>query len=105
MNNCDESVYKKICESGILYYPSNKHYDSTTSVNCDRCHKHNINVCIGWNSYDMCLNCVQEVCNCIDKDKPKIEEPKILQNLEFKPSPCSYLDSELATRMMQNMFF
>ena len=109
MSNCEESVFINICQKGIYYHPSHKHYNANSVVNCDRCKRYNINICIGWKTYDLCMKCVQEVSDQIIKDEPKfehlledldLEERTFMEQSKFKPSKPSYSN----TRMMQNMF-
>jgi hypothetical protein len=60
------SLLKEICEKGTFYYPAYKHYGAEnlrTRVICDRCHRDDINACIGYMSYDLCLMCTQKVIN------------------------------------------
>ncbi len=56
--------YLKILDYGTFYYPAWKHYGhSTTEVVCDRCLKHNLSACIGYNDQDLCLKCADELSN------------------------------------------
>lgn len=41
----------EIIKIGKLYYPTNN------NIICDRCHKNNLDVCIGYNNKDLCLPC------------------------------------------------
>lgn len=50
--------------NGKYYNPANSHYNKSGIINCDRCHKTNIKICIGYNKIDLCMKCV-EVLNDI----------------------------------------
>lgn len=52
------SLLSQICKYGIFYYPANKHYDNKGSVVCDICNANNLDSCIGYETYDACLECV-----------------------------------------------
>jgi len=48
---------------GTYYNPAFRQYNLTTMVNviCDRCHKNYLNVCVGWNNKNLCLECVNMI--------------------------------------------
>lgn len=60
MNN--QELYQQVCLHGIYYNPASKHYGLIGTVNCDRCYKSNLDVCIGYKEADLCLQCIQELC-------------------------------------------
>lgn len=57
----DELMYKQIYKYGTYYNPASKHYGSNASVVCDRCHKSDLDICIGYESHDLCMPCIQEI--------------------------------------------
>ena len=76
MNNPPLSREKtlQIFRNGIYYSPSGKHYNKpNTNVVCDRCHTTQLDVCIGYEDYDMCLTCIQEIGKQL-KRKEEIEK-------------------------------
>lgn len=60
-----KEIMLNICKHGTYYNPANKHYNNNSKVVCDRCFKNNLDACIGWQSYDLCLLCV----NALNGDK------------------------------------
>ena len=57
-------LYRKIINNGEFFYPAADHYrkiPSQVNVVCDRCHRNNLRACIGWEQWDMCLKCSDEV--------------------------------------------
>jgi hypothetical protein len=58
----------EIIENGTYYYPAKKHYNQ--NVVCDRCFKKDLDACIGYKKYDLCLNCVNDLIQ-IQKLKSK----------------------------------
>ena len=47
---------------GTYYNPATNHYPelyNSAVVTCDNCHTKNLRICIGANSCDLCLDCVQ----------------------------------------------
>ena len=56
----EEKHYYKIYKYGKYYNPSRLHYVGATSgdVGCDRCMKEDLPACIGWQDYDLCLQCI-----------------------------------------------
>ena len=77
----------KILKNGTYYFPATKHYNnSATSVMCDRCHKINLNACIGFNIYDLCLLCIQDISNVYNPIK--VDDSSIMTFMEqeqFQP--------------------
>ena len=119
MNQSNETILKKICQLGTYFNPASKHYKNNSKVSCDRCRKQNIDICIGWDSYDLCMKCVQEVNNIIisEKNEPQMlsfmqqsqfitnmEQSQFLTNMEqsqFRQKPKQFPN----TKMMQSMFW
>ena len=64
MNNLPPSqeTMVKILKNGTYYFPATKHYNNNaTSVMCDRCRRTDLDMCIGLDSYDLCLPCIQDI--------------------------------------------
>lgn len=78
-----------IAKNGEYYYPANKHYNSTGYVTCDRCAKTNICACIGYESYDLCLDCVLVVIKSSNSFQ---------KNIQTQPK------KEYLSKMMQKMY-
>jgi len=57
----EQTGYFKAIDNGTYYYPAWKHYGRKTSVFCDRCNRQNLRACIGYNNFDLCLLCVDEI--------------------------------------------
>ena len=67
--------YERILREGTFYYPAWRHYGKRVSVVCDRCHKRDINACIGLGDMDLCGMCMDEISR--DKDYlPFLEYPE-----------------------------
>uniref|UniRef100_A0A6C0C6L4 Uncharacterized protein n=1 Tax=viral metagenome TaxID=1070528 RepID=A0A6C0C6L4_9ZZZZ len=86
----DENI-KNICLYGTYYNPAEKHYGKECDVICDKCFRHNLDVSIGWQTYDLCLKCAQSVNRYLNK--PVVEDnteeikcqTKMVQHI-FKPT-------------------
>lgn len=67
-----QKTYEYTVKYGTYYYPASKHYPSMMNpiVQCDRCKRNHLSVCIGWEEYDMCLECVSKVQQMI-RDPPR----------------------------------
>ncbi|ATZ81149.1 hypothetical protein BMW23_1106 [Bodo saltans virus] len=51
-----------IYKDGSYYNPASSHYKpETTNVTCDGCQRQSLKVCIGWQDYDMCVNCIKKM--------------------------------------------
>lgn len=84
-----DNKFISIVKYGTYYFPANEHYGGQGYVTCDRCAKNKLNACIGYDSEDLCLNCVTVITNSI---------------LEFNvPTPNPPLPFRPLTRMMQKM--
>jgi len=66
----------ELAKYGTYYNPAYQRYGEEGNVFCDRCKKQDLSVCIGYESLDLCLQCVQEVvdnmnnpgiCPCANK--------------------------------------
>lgn len=107
-----------VTAQGVYYNPANKHYNYKGFVTCNRCFKSNLDVCIGFSEYDLCLNCLQEIlvhekkmeakkkCDdlCIDDCKLKtinFEEKKATSS---KKQNLNYESDGYMSEMMQEMF-
>lgn len=62
----------KTFEIGIYYNPANSHYGGKGQVNCDRCMRTNIPVCIGFEDTDLCFRCVDWMSNTNHQNNFKI---------------------------------
>jgi len=48
----------EVVKKGTLYYPAQDHYlNQTINIQCDRCYRNNLEVCISYNQKDICLPC------------------------------------------------
>lgn len=56
------NLMENICQYGTYYNPATKHYGgAANNVVCDKCHRNNLSVCVGWQTFDLCLKCVQDI--------------------------------------------
>lgn len=67
----------KTFEIGIYYNPANSHYGGKGQVNCDRCMRTNIPVCIGFEDTDLCVKCVDLMSNTNHQNNFKIPRDDI----------------------------
>lgn len=63
----NKGEFMGLIRNGIYYNPATKHYGQEGIVFCDLCKKQDLSICIGYDSYDLCLQCVQQVVDCVDK--------------------------------------
>lgn len=71
----DKKTMLQIYSNGTYYSPANKHYGSDlVNVVCDRCFKNNLDICVGWLTHDLCLQCVTEIGNKINNKVDKAEK-------------------------------
>src|SRR5271154_5824803 len=66
-----DHIYQNVCQYGQFYNPACSHYGyNSANVVCDKCKKHHLDVCVGYDKYDLCLKCVQEISkNCSGQNK------------------------------------
>ena len=83
----DRDTMIKVYKYGTYYNPASKHYggEETTNVVCDRCYKDHLDVCIGWQTHDMCLQCIHEISRELKKTKTPY----------FPPNPPSRTGPEM----------
>lgn len=62
------TTYGQYYMPSILHY---KHIPNAESIRCDMCDKQKILACIGYESYDLCLTCVENHLTNSIKEFPK----------------------------------
>lgn len=98
MNNLplSQEMMIKVLRNGTYYFPATKHYNNNaTSVICDRCHKSGLDVCIGLDSYDLCLPCIQEISRIYN---PSTVNPPPVFHGSYEPH------GPIMTMMVQEQF-
>lgn len=125
----NQTVYWNIYTHGTYYKPAYKHYpradNSRTKVSCDRCQRSNLNSCIGWNTYDLCLECVSKVeklgditstvrtertthtTRMMQKQFRKPQDLTLMMQEQFQEDPSRYFGGRspwALTSMEQDMF-
>lgn len=60
-SNQNDDGYFRILQVGTYFYPAWRHYGRKTLIMCDRCNRQDLQVCIGYRDYDICLECVSEI--------------------------------------------
>ena len=103
MTTITDNVLKQIYRKGEFYNPASSHYDDDAAVDCDRCGRRNIKMSYGYKDLDLCLECVVEVKDLVDKEKKKIRRrpgslKKAMMQRQFRPS------SRRRLKMMQKQF-
>ena len=94
-----DSVLSNIYKNGTYYNPAWMHYQEDVVVSCDRCKKTPLNVCIGWEKYDMCLKCADDMGGII----PKKQVPPIWTDDDWKHR--TFMMYEMyRTNMEQDMY-
>ena len=58
-----DDTYMIVLEHGSFYYPASKRYGNDDDVACDRCGRVNIESCVGYGNYDLCMICVDNLLN------------------------------------------
>ena len=85
-----DNLFIDVLKNGTYYNPAWKHYEEDHIVNCDRCHKNDINIAIGYIDKDLCLKCVDEI-------------NKNIKTLELEESLKYTIGDELS-KMTQNTY-
>jgi len=81
-----------ICKDGIYYNPASKHYDILQVIICDGCNKEHLDICIGFEDYDLCFDCVKIITSNDRRNIPMITPSSIIQpfnNIYPTGSPIS----------------
>jgi hypothetical protein len=98
MNPLDNSIFLEIVEEGNFFFPAYRHYGSLPkNVRCDRCQRTNLTCCIGFSDRDLCMRCVEIIC---EKNKDII--------FPYPKPPLTYMMQDMfnppLTRMEQDIF-
>lgn len=98
-------IMLNIYKNGTYYNPAKKHYGvDSVNIVCDRCYKNNLDICIGWVSYDLCLSCVQAIHREVNRGEfPEIIETKKPEILS-KMLQSQFREDAIKTYMMQDQF-
>lgn len=86
-----------IIEKGRVYYPAIDHYNNSPNVQCDRCFRNNLEICIGYSNKDLCLPCADILANYIKSND-------LNNNVLLKMEQNMYLKPQILTRMQQNFY-
>ena len=90
----DKETMIKVYKFGSYYNPASNHYGNAANVVCDRCFKDNLDISIGWQTYDLCLQCINVINIELKNKSPCKPTPGKPYN-----QPVQYM-----TNMMQNQF-
>ena len=82
---------------GKYYNPAWMHYGEQTNVMCDRCKSNNLKTCIGYKTYDLCMQCVSDM-NKVEHVSPISTSITLMSQDKFYPAQ----DVMDATFMMQD---
>jgi hypothetical protein len=104
-----DSVILNVYNNGTYYNPAWKHYGHKTNVVCDRCKTTQLKVCIGWNKYDLCMQCIDDVSRHSCRPDPR-DMTLMVQSMFTEDRNMTYmsqgmydrdLDYGSRTKMMQ----
>jgi len=87
-----------IIKKGRVYYPAIEHYNNSPNVQCDRCYRNNLEICIGYNDKDLCLPCADILASYIKSND--LHNNNVLLKMEQN----MYLKPQILTRMEQNFY-
>ena len=110
MNYTNSKMMEYTSKYGTYYNPANKHYKYKGIVNCDRCSRTNLLVCIGWEEYDLCLKCADDLSiNMKKRSKKKMVKPPPLREIDtltfmMKDQFKDFEYPHTKTRMLQTQF-
>lgn len=83
-----DSIIMNIYKHGKYYNPAWSHYEHGALVSCDRCYRTQLITCLGWNQYDMCLKCADEISSIINiKDSIPYNEYKTKMQQDMFRNP------------------
>ena len=91
---------------GKFYNPAWTHYGKQTNISCDKCKRNNLTVCIGWEAFDLCMDCVSSLDNLLNKPVPtsKPENPQMPSRMVQSIYQHSRTPDEPIVKMTQRMF-
>lgn len=61
MNTPTTKQLEDVARHGTYFNPASDHYKNPDVILCDKCHKSNLQVCIGYQDMDLCLDCVKSI--------------------------------------------
>lgn len=79
----DKKLMLKIYKYGTYYNPASKHYNSVVNVMCDKCYKDKLEMCIGYEDYDLCLFCIEEI-NKMKQKTLKRDMPRRMMQKQYR---------------------
>ena len=87
-----DSILMNIYKHGKYYNPAWDHYGQGAIVSCDRCQRTQLKICLGWDKYDMCLKCAEEMSLLVSRKHHTF----MIQD--------TFVDSGRRTKMRQDMY-
>lgn len=99
----DKETMMNIYNYGSYYNPAYRHYGDVTNVVCDRCRRSNLDICIGWQTYDLCLKCVSDLNDQKTKHTQFVTKQPLDEIVTFMEQSQFTKHSD-KTRMCQTMF-
>lgn len=101
----DRETTIKIFKNGTYYNPASSHYNTGASVICDRCKRTNLDMCIGYESYDLCFQCIQDISLQLKKPMySPLPSPDIATYMQQSQFQTNMEQSQYKTRMLQRQF-
>lgn len=100
----NKDTMMKIYKYGTYYNPATKHYKDSVNITCDKCSRSNLNVAIGLESYDMCLECINEISNMQREFTTSGIQTQMMQNKFSVRTNMEQNQFDVRTNMMQNQF-
>jgi len=85
MSSINQKTIEQILNFGTFYCPANKHYSGTKDVSCDYCHKDMLNMCIGFEMYDLCFECIQIIA-ITTSEKNTLKQESVFDKKRFRPT-------------------
>jgi len=95
--------FEQIIKNGNFYFPAWTHYNkSDANVTCDRCRRTNLKCCIGYNNYDLCLDCTEDVVQILNRPIKPIQP--IYESITMTEMEQDFIRPQMKTKMAQRMY-
>lgn len=96
-----DSILLNVYTNGRYYNPAWSHYGRHTNVICDRCKTTQLKVCIGWEKYDLCMKCADQLSK---HTEIYTEDDYDNKDITFMAQNMFRDNNRVHTYMAQNMY-
>ena len=97
----NDEILTNIYIKGKYYNPAWKHYGNETNVVCDRCKTTQLDISVGWEDYDLCILCINQLSEIFKQQSSQqsLQQSHKEAIATISKSPTSNIRKKMRQRM------